>query len=91
MATERNAALVALGQQIRKVRRERGISQENFAYGAGLDRSYYGGVERGERNLSALHLMRIAAALKVEVGELFPKTELLGPLLDASAAATDQK
>ena len=38
-----------------------------------LDRSYYGGVERGERNIAALNLMRIAAALEVEVGELFPK------------------
>ncbi len=90
METERNAALVALGQQIRKVRRERGFSQENFAYGAGLDRSYYGGVERGERNLSALHLMRIAVALKVEVGELFPKAQMLAVLLDGSTAPTEE-
>ena len=50
----------------------RGISQEDFAAEAGLGRSYYGGVERGERNVSALNLMRIADALSVEVGELFP-------------------
>jgi transcriptional regulator with XRE-family HTH domain len=72
MATVRHSALIALGQQIRKVRKARGISQEDFAAEAGLGRSYYGGVERGERNLSAINLMRIAATLKTEVGELFP-------------------
>lgn len=44
-----------------------------FANDAGLARSYYGGVERGERNVSAINLIRIAKALDVEVGELFPK------------------
>ena len=72
MATERHPVLVALGKQIRSVRKSRGISQEDFAADAGLGRSYYGGVERGERNISALNLMRIAAALKVEDGNLFP-------------------
>ncbi len=79
---ERHAALVAMGQQIQKVRRARKISQEAFAAKAGLGRSYYGGVERGERNIAALNLMRIAAALEVEVGQLFPAPEVFGPLLD---------
>jgi transcriptional regulator with XRE-family HTH domain len=86
MRSERHAALVALGQQIRKVRRERGFSQEGFANAVGLDRSYYGGVERGERNIAALNLMRIAAALQVEVGELFPQAEEWGRLLDGATA-----
>lgn len=85
MATERHPALVALGQQIRSVRHTRGISQEDFAYGAGLGRSYYGGVERGERNVSALNLMRIAAALEVEVGELFPSSHVFAGLLERSS------
>lgn len=79
---ERHAALAALGQRIRQVRREKGFAQEGFAYAAGLDRSYYGGIERGERNVTAMNLMRIAAALQVEVGELFPKTEVFAALLD---------
>jgi transcriptional regulator with XRE-family HTH domain len=87
MRSERHAALVALGQQIRKVRQERGVSQEEFANAAGLGRSYYGGVERGERNIAALNLMRIAAALKVEVGELFPQASVFGVLLDKATAA----
>jgi transcriptional regulator with XRE-family HTH domain len=86
MATGKQAALIALGQQIRKVRKGRGFSQEDFAAEAGLDRSYYGGVERGERNIAALNLMRIAAALKVEVGDLFPKTEQFKGLLNEFVA-----
>ena len=83
MKTGKNPALVMLGEQIRKVRRERGFSQEDFASKAGLDRSYYGGVERGERNLSALNLMQIAVALKVEVGDLFPEADEFKGLLGA--------
>jgi transcriptional regulator with XRE-family HTH domain len=82
MAKGKHPALVALGQQIRKVRRESGISQEDFAHEAGISRAYYGAVERGERNVAALNLMRIAAALNIEAGELFPKGEMFGPLLN---------
>ena len=84
MKAERHAALVALGQQIRTVRKQRGISQEDFAARAGLGRSYYGGVERGERNVAALNLMRIAVALEVEVGQLFPPRQEFGPLLNGA-------
>ena len=85
------STLVALGQQIRKVRQTRGISQEGFAHEAGISRAYYSGVERGERNVAALNLMRIAAALQVEVGELFPKSEVFVGLLDRSAAPGDEE
>jgi len=64
--------LVELGRKIRALREARGFTQEQFAEEAGLDRAYYGGVERGERNVAALNLIRIARALGVEVGELFP-------------------
>lgn len=83
MKSKRNLALVALGLQIRTIRQARGISQENFAIETGFGRSYYGGVERGERNIAALNLMRIAAALEVEVGELFPKAAEFKGLLGA--------
>lgn len=72
MKNPKNLQLVRLGEQIRKVRSEHGYSQEDFAAKAGINRSYYGGVERGERNICALMLMQIASALEVEVGELFP-------------------
>lgn len=90
MSAERHAALVALGAQIRKVRRSRGVSQEDFAYRAGLGRSYYGGVERGERNLSALNLIRIAAGLKVEVGDLFPRADVLAALMESAGASGEE-
>lgn len=64
--------LVAVGQRIRELRLSRGHSQEGFANLVGLDRSYFGGVERGERNIAVLNLIRIALALEVELGELFP-------------------
>lgn len=68
----RNPALIALGEKIREVRKARGFSQEDFANEVDFDRSYYGGIERGERNIAALNLMQLAKALRVEVGELFP-------------------
>ena len=74
----KNPQLVALGERIRALRRERSISQEDFAARVGLDRSYYGG---GERNVAALNLIRIAAALGVEVGALFMPTEEPGNLV----------
>lgn len=43
-----------------------------FAAEIGLARAYYGGVERGERNIAVENLVRIAAGLGVEVGDLFP-------------------
>lgn len=88
---QRHAALVALGRQIRKVRTEKGISQEDFAAQAGLGRSYYGGIERGERNVAALNLMRIAAALDVETGRLFPPKQDFVSLLDGTHPGTEEK
>lgn len=77
MGKDKHPHLVALGARIREIRHARGFSQEGFAVEAGLDRSYYGGVERGERNVAALNLIRIARLLDVEVGELFPPVKEL--------------
>ncbi len=59
-----------LGDRIQRARRKRGWSQEEFAYRANIDRSYMGGVERGERNLSFKKLCAIANALGRDVGSL---------------------
>lgn len=69
--------LLLVGQRLRALREARGLSQENFALEAGIARSYYGAIERGLRNVAALNLIRIAAALGVEVGELFPEMTAL--------------
>lgn len=74
---KKHPVLVKIGKKIRELRKERGYSQEAFAYEVGLDRTYIGSVERGERNLAAINLVRIAKTLKVEIGELFPSSKSL--------------
>lgn len=59
------------GDRVRQLRKKRGWSQEEFAQHVGLDRSYMGGVERGERNISLENICLIAAALSVSPAELF--------------------
>lgn len=60
-----------LGEHIREIRRKRGFSQESFAEVVGLHRTYMGGVERGERNISVLNLLKICRQLKIEPADLF--------------------
>ena len=74
---EKHPQLVLLGNQIRKLRKAAGFSQESFASECSLDRAYYGGIERGERNIASINLVQIATALDVEVGELFPSLKSL--------------
>lgn len=74
---KKHPSLIKLGNRIRELRKDRGFSQEAFAAEVGLDRTYMGSIERGERNVAALNLVRIAKCLKVEVGELFPAIEKL--------------
>ena len=73
----RRSEFVAIGKRIREIQVSQGYTQENFAAEAGLDRAYYGGVERGERNVAALNWIQIANTLGVEIGELFPPTRAL--------------
>lgn len=74
---DKHPSLIKIGKRIRELRKARGFSQESFAFEIGLDRTYMGGIERGERNLAALNIIRIAKALKVEIGELFPPIKAL--------------
>ncbi len=68
--------LVALGAEIRRVRAGVGISQEALAVDAGLDRSYVGGIERGEHNLTIMSVTKIAEALKVKPSALLESSGL---------------
>lgn len=63
--------LKAFGQAIRKFRQERGISQEDFAHLAKLDRSYIGQIERGERNITLSKVFQISDALGIPSAKLF--------------------
>jgi len=53
------------GAHLRKLRLSKELSQEELALLAGLDRTYIGGVERGERNVSLINICRIAEALSI--------------------------
>lgn len=62
--------LVDLGAAIRRARTSGGLSQEALAAEAEIDRSYMGGIERGEHNLTVMNLKRIADALKLKPSQL---------------------
>lgn len=68
------------------LRQRAGFSQEAFAAEAGLDRAYYGGIERGERNVAARNLIRIAQVLEKEVGTLFPRLKILSAVASRKTA-----
>ncbi|QSR27259.1 transcriptional regulator [Nocardioides aromaticivorans] len=54
----------AFGERVRELRKPLGLSQEELGHRAGLDRTYIGGVERGERNISLDNIWKIAEALE---------------------------
>ena len=63
--------LKAFGARVRQLRLQAGFSQEAFALEIGLDRTYMGGIERGERNVALLNIYKIAHGLRVPVAKLF--------------------
>ena len=60
----------AFGARMREIRKKKGFSQEGLALACGLDRTYIGGVERGERNISLVNIQKIADAIGVPPSEL---------------------
>ena len=68
---EKNPDLVAMGLAIRQRRKALGYSQEGFGDACGIDRSYMGGIERGEHNLALVNILKIVQALKVNPSEFF--------------------
>ena len=72
---QRSQAHVAFGRAVREARVTNGISQEELAARSGMHRTYVGGVERGERNLSYTNLLRLAEALGLTLSELQQRAE----------------
>jgi len=72
----KDAKLVALGAAIRQKRKNARISQEALALDSGMDRSYVGGIERGEHNLTLIGLIKIAGALSALPSELLSNSGL---------------
>lgn len=69
--SQRHRALDLFGQNVRKQRTDKGLSQEALADKADLDPTYISGIERGVRNPSLLSIVRIAKALGTDSGNLF--------------------
>jgi transcriptional regulator with XRE-family HTH domain len=80
--------LVRLGVRIRKLREAAGFSQENFAFHVGLHPNYLGGIERAERNVAFLNLMKIADGFSISVSELL---DLEGPVPQSVLELGDKK
>jgi transcriptional regulator with XRE-family HTH domain len=70
VTTDNRDPRAILGDRVRSIRAKRGISQEQLADLADLDRTYISGVERGIRNISLLNIVKIADALEVNPSEL---------------------
>lgn len=62
--------LIAFGEKVRQMRKEKGLSQEALADLAGIDRSYMGHIERGDQNITLTKIHQIADALEIPVVNL---------------------
>lgn len=62
--------LIRFGERVRALRKEQGYSQEAFAAECGLDRTYFGGIERGERNVALRNIEVIATTLGLSLAKL---------------------
>ena len=78
---------VLFGRRVRQLRVERGVSQEAFAHQVKIDRSYYGSIERGERNVSLENICLIADGLGVAPAELLRFDKLTGSTTGTGSAA----
>ena len=72
----RKNELVFLGMAIKALRLEKGWSQEAFAVHAEIDRSYAGGIERGEHNLAIINIIKISTALGISAAKLLENAQL---------------
>jgi transcriptional regulator with XRE-family HTH domain len=68
--TENVDICLRFGKRLRSLRESQGLSQEAFAESCDLDRTYIGGIERGERNLSLRNIEVIAKALGISISAL---------------------
>lgn len=62
--------MIAFGKRVREARRSKGISQERLAEMAGIDRSYMGNIERGEKNITLKKAYEICDALNIAIQDL---------------------
>lgn len=79
---------VLLGNRIRELRRKKGFSQESFADHCHLHRTYMGGIERGEHNLTIQTALTIARGLGISLSKLLSgiEEEISGPVSPTTAS-----
>ena len=63
--------LIEFGEMVRKIRKEKEISQEELGRKANLHRTYIGMIERAEKNITLLNIEKIADALEININNLF--------------------
>lgn len=68
--------LVSIGATVRAIRKAQNLSQEMLAHNSNIDRSYMGGIERGEHNLTVMNLLKITEGLGLKGSELLKKAGL---------------
>lgn len=83
----RVAELVQFGEAVRQQRKARGYSQEAFGDACGIDRSYMGGIERGEHNLALVNILKIIRALGLQPSEFFKALDMVEERPAASGGA----
>ena len=71
MSEDKHSIAKNIGRNVRKERLRLGMSQEKLAFAANLHPNYVGFVERGERNITVVNLVKLARALKVPAHRLF--------------------
>lgn len=66
----KQSVLINFGEMVRRLRKAKGLSQEELAHKADLHRTYIGMIERAEKNITLLNIEKIAKALEVNIKEL---------------------
>jgi ribosome-binding protein aMBF1 (putative translation factor) len=77
MASEKSPNLQNFGNRLRSLRLVAGLSQEELADKAEIDRSYLGSVERGEHNLALKNIYKLSKALNVNPAAFFENNEVI--------------
>lgn len=73
MNMENKQIQIMFGDNLKSIRTKKGISQEKMAELSDLHRTYISDIERGERNVSLVNIVKIAKGLDIEISELFKR------------------